>query len=535
MLKKTLLIFLFPLVVVSAQHYSPNASHRDERIANYQQLSSQQLLDTANYYFNKNLFETALVCYNLLINTHTKSSDLEHQKRIVEALHKSAGIHYFMCDYRTAYELYIKALLLCEKIEYKPYETRIYNNIGNIYYRFNKFDIAKYYYTKALSLCQDSTVLLIILNNLGSVELENNEIDSAFHFLNKALRICNQYPDAYSHDILRNIATCYQKRKLYDSAYHYYHLSLEELKRIKIPGKESEAENLSDLGKLFFEINKPDSALHYIGLSNIIAEENNFSRILADNYLTLSKKEETKGNIKKAFEYYKVYANLKNSIFSNDIFGDINQLQRMYEVAKTNQEIEQLVIEKQIKERTIHLHRIIVFVILCILLLVTGGLLYIYFQKRNLNKAYKILVEKNMKIIELQEKESEKNTKSALPDNIQDELLDKILTVMEDTSMICDTEFSLDKMAELIQSNHAYVSQVINTALKKNFRSFLNSYRIQEAQRLLASDVAQKYTIETIALNVGFKSQTAFREAFKEQTGVNPYFYLKSMREKFDT
>jgi AraC-like DNA-binding protein len=42
---------------------------------------------------------------------------------------------------------------------------------------------------------------------------------------------------------------------------------------------------------------------------------------------------------------------------------------------------------------------------------------------------------------------------------------------------------------------------------------------------------ATKFTIESLAFQVGFKSQSAFRDAFKDITGVNPNFYLKSMQE----
>jgi len=111
---------------------------------------------------------------------------------------------------------------------------------------------------------------------------------------------------------------------------------------------------------------------------------------------------------------------------------------------------------------------------------------------------------------------------------MQEELLNRILAIMEDASTICDTEFSLDKLAELVQSNQNYVSQVINIALKKNFRSFLNSYRIKEVQRLFSEPDAAKYTIESLATMAGFKSPSAFRNAFKETTGVSPSFYVKS-------
>jgi len=287
---------------------------------------------------------------------------------------------------------------------------------------------------------------------------------------------------------------------------------------------------------LFFEIQETDSALYYIDLSNAIAEEYGFLRVLIENYLTLSKIEESKKHTESAFKYFKKYANLKDSIFNVKNFGEINDVQHLYEVSKTNRQIEQLTIEQQIKERTIHYQNIIELITFAVLLLVSVILLYVFFQKRELNKAYKALFEKNIEIIELQDNSSERGAekykKSTLTDSMQDELLDRILFLMETSSIICDSKFTVDKLAELMHSNQFYVSQVINSALKKNFRSLLNSYRIREAQRLFSAPDAAKYTIESVSLRVGFKSQSAFRDAFKEITGVNPNFYLKSVQEQ---
>jgi AraC-like DNA-binding protein len=115
---------------------------------------------------------------------------------------------------------------------------------------------------------------------------------------------------------------------------------------------------------------------------------------------------------------------------------------------------------------------------------------------------------------------------------MQQELLNKIYTVMEDVSVVCDPDFSVEKLATLVQSNNTYISQVINTNLKKNFRSFINIYRIREAQRLFSEPDVAKYTIDAVALQVGFKSKSAFYDAFKEITGVSPSFYLKSIQEQ---
>lgn len=519
MLKRTflLLLLLFPVLANS-----------QDIIENFKQLSSQQLFDTANYYYRKSAVDTALLCYSLLINTPVKDADSKQLKRIIEAYNRTGVLYCQMSNYRGAYEFLIKALLLCEKYNIAE-EPKIYTNLGNIYYRFNKYDIAKLYYAKALNLCEDSIGMVVILNNIGSVELENKKIDSAAYFLNEALQISKRYNNAFLDGILGSLASLYQETKHYDSAFYYFHLSLDVAKKNHKIG--NIAEILSYKGKLYFEINKMDSALFYINLSNTIAEENNFLAVLVENHLTLSKMEESQGRMTSAFKQFKKYVNLKDSVFNVGKFSEINQLQRLYEVSKTNQQIEQLAIEQQIKERTIYYQRIIQFITLVVLLLVCIVLLVVFSQKRKLNTAYKVLFEKNLKIIELQENTSEKHIKRTLPDNIQNELLNKIIAFMENTSIICDPKFTVNKLAELVQSNQIYVSQVINTVLKKNFRSLLNSYRIREAQRLLSVQDTAKYTVGSISLQVGFKSQTSFHNAFKEITGVTPNFYLKSLQK----
>ncbi|MCL2246212.1 MAG: helix-turn-helix domain-containing protein [Lentimicrobiaceae bacterium] len=509
----------------------PNTSNNKKAIADFSHLFGQKLLDTANYYFEKRS-DTALICYGIIMKSYTEEDDEEQVKRIVEAYNKAAGIHYYMSDYRTAYEFFIEALFLSEKHNFTDDQSKIYANIGNIYASFKDYDIAKLYYNKALNLCQDSAVMIILLNNLGDAELKSEKMDSAFYYLNQSLKICKRHNNIHSHLVLNTLASYYQKSKCYDSAYYYYQLSLDEIRPLNRAGKE--AEYLSTLSKMFFETKKIDSALHYIRLSNAIAKEGNFLEVMSDNFRTLSKIEELKGDTKSAFEFFKKHAILKDSIFNIEIFGDISQLQRLYEVSKSNQQIEQLIIEKQIKKRTIYLQKIIWLITFTVLILVLNVLVFIILQNKKLMTAYRSLFEKNIEIIELQDQSSEKNDEkyksSTLSDDLQKELLGKILKLMEDTSVICEPDFSLDKLSELVDSNQNYVSQVINTAFKKNFRTFLNRYRIREAQRLYSKLDTSRFTVESVALRVGFRSPSAFRSTFKEVTGVSPGYYLKSVQ-----
>jgi tetratricopeptide (TPR) repeat protein len=222
---------------------------KGEILSNFNKLSSQQCLDTADYYFNNNHFDTALLYYSTLINI-PNDTDVEHQKRVVEAYNKSGNIFLYLGDYRKACSFYIKALLLCEKTNYTSYESKIYNNLGNIYYLFKNLDIAKSYYLKSLRMSRDSVSIGAILNNLGYIEIRNEQYDSAYYYLNESLIICKQHNEEYLNSIWSNMALLFQKTNSYDSAFYYYKLSLSVSQKNNNILKE--AENLSQLAELFF-------------------------------------------------------------------------------------------------------------------------------------------------------------------------------------------------------------------------------------------------------------------------------------------
>ena len=249
-IKSLIIIGLLLSCAILSQKAFSNSSPKDDVFKNFIKLSSRQLLDTANYFFNRNSFDTAIICYRLFINIPEKENDINHQKQLVRVFNRTSILYSRMGDYTTAYELLIKALLICETINYDEMEPKIYNNIGNIYSRFNEYDIAKLYYAKALELSQDSIETISFLNNLGAADLSSDRLDSALLFLDKSLYISKLYDNHVLYSILNNIALIYKSKKEYDSAYHYFHLSLEDAKTKN--DIEKIADYLSDLAKLFF-------------------------------------------------------------------------------------------------------------------------------------------------------------------------------------------------------------------------------------------------------------------------------------------
>ena len=70
--------------------------------------------------------------------------------------------------------------------------------------------------------------------------------------------------------------------------------------------------------------------------------------------------------------------------------------------------------------------------------------------------------------------------------------------------------------------------RLINQGLgHRNFNSFLNHYRIEEAKAALADPEQAAVPVLTIAMDTGFSSLGPFNRAFKAETGQTPSEYRR--------
>jgi YesN/AraC family two-component response regulator len=86
-------------------------------------------------------------------------------------------------------------------------------------------------------------------------------------------------------------------------------------------------------------------------------------------------------------------------------------------------------------------------------------------------------------------------------------LLKQIDNLMNNEKVYLNEKLSLDDLARQLNTNSRYISQVINENFNKNFYSFINNYRIKEAQKLLSDMQQLKYSIYGISRMVGFTSK----------------------------
>lgn len=90
-----------------------------------------------------------------------------------------------------------------------------------------------------------------------------------------------------------------------------------------------------------------------------------------------------------------------------------------------------------------------------------------------------------------------------------------------------NSSFSVMDLANAFKMPTHKCSALVNTYLGKNFRDWINQYRIEYFIQTYPLK-SQKLTVDAIAFESGFSSMTTFYRAFKKETGKMPVNYFSN-------
>ena len=93
------------------------------------------------------------------------------------------------------------------------------------------------------------------------------------------------------------------------------------------------------------------------------------------------------------------------------------------------------------------------------------------------------------------------------------ELFQRMVRYMEEKRPYLDESLNLDDFSRAMYTNKVYVSKNINYYSGKNFRQFINWYRIRYAKELMMQDPHLK--MEEVSTMSGFHSTVSFNMAFR--------------------
>lgn len=473
--------------------------------------------------------------------------------------------HYLFGDYDQALDFYLQALQIQEEMEDMNGMVRTLNNISLIYIELENFDKAMEYSFKCLEIAERSgnkeTVMKILIN-IGANYTSKKDFDRSNEYYRRALEYIkteNIQTTGY-YAILNNIGENYMSLDHPVKALEYFTESIEKIKEIGLEKGIAYALVSISKGEAYIKLKDFEKAQEYLQQGLNLAKEINSKKFVRMACFHLSLMYKEKGDFKMSLEYYRQYSEVKDSILNLETSNKIAELQTRYETEKKEKEIDMLNIEKQLNDTKLNARTnwLIIFISGFVIILIFSIVFYI--QKIIQKRTNKILVQKNLEIVESErrlieskneqqqykdvvpgqetitdqkpkEDKQEKYSESPLDEQQKQRIKRDILQAIEKEKIYLESDMSINKLAQHLNISRTYISQVINEKFSRNFTNFINEYRIREARRLLSDVKSRKYTIESIAQSVGFNSRPSFNNAFKKYTGITPSFYIRSIHD----
>ncbi len=104
----------------------------------------------------------------------------------------------------------------------------------------------------------------------------------------------------------------------------------------------------------------------------------------------------------------------------------------------------------------------------------------------------------------------------------------RLLDAIHKDKLFLNPHLSLLELASYIGTNRTYLSRYINQYKSTPFVTYINNFRLEEAQRLL-SQGDEQLSVADISERCGFSSVSTFRRVFKQRYGYAPSLYSRSL------
>ncbi|EJL74337.1 helix-turn-helix domain-containing protein [Chryseobacterium populi] len=106
-----------------------------------------------------------------------------------------------------------------------------------------------------------------------------------------------------------------------------------------------------------------------------------------------------------------------------------------------------------------------------------------------------------------------------------------LMEIMEKQQLFMEPELSLKEISKIIGFPAGQVSAAINAGFGKNFRTWVNSYRVEEVKKRLDDPRYKHLNLTGIAFDCGFNSEASFYRIFRQYTGYSPKSFMQSIQQ----
>lgn len=551
-----MLFVILMTLAAGAQMAHAAKGGRSDFYQKYMSRPSEELIRIGkDYRLRKNKPDSALLFFTIVAGRYTPNMSAEEKREVVEALNMNYFIYSFTyLNYPKAYENLLRAHTISKELG--ETSAALYFNLGSMYQLVAGQGRQWKLYSKALDCYRKGVRLALAKKDMPTA-------DMAFTNMTTLADVVGEFANTKKEwDLYRKAHT---KR---NTEHYKYNITLYEGTRLKIAGQLQKAAEA--YGRLIdivpdTERNCRRRALAFVGPRRC----NDSCTTSTRDWPSWRRRRNSMSNTRLAtacrasirptpssmrtwgarpttiaamYRYYQINDSLKAYSLPSNVFNmGLNE-----KVIELNQEMDGM------KERQTQ-HRIWLIVAVLTTLFFVIILLVVMRENRELRRRNLALYHRSLEVLKSDEMAgkqrktvsapaveennaataSSKYHHSTLSDADKDRIAQLVQQVMEQTEVIIQPDFTVEKLAQNISTGQKYVSQVINETFECNFNTLLGRYRIREACRRFNDPQRYgSYTIESIARDLGFKSRSNFATTFKKHTGLNPSEYLRLAKEK---
>jgi len=400
-LMKTMLVCLLFTTLLNAQEItnptidslvSVLKKANDTTQANTLNLISRQYIGIGNY-------PKALEYAN---DAEKKAEKVNYTKGIANAYNNIGIIHMNSGDYKSAFDSYLKALKYFEESNDLLGTGNTYGNIGILYMVQNNYEKSLENTLKSLAIKEkigDEKALMIAHNNLGLIYYNKGDYNKALENYFKCVEFLKANQDKNALAVCyNNIGNTYKLQKKYDKALEIQLKGLEISK--EVADSQSIAFSYYNIGSLYTIIGNCSEAEDYLNNALTIDKKIGNKDAVKEEYISLSKLFEKRGAYMQAFEYHKLYSEIKDTLLNEESSRQIAEMNTKYESEKKEKDIQLLTKDKKLQETEIGKQKLIKNLFI-IGLLIAVCIAFIILNRFRVTRKQKIIIEhQNEQIVE---------------------------------------------------------------------------------------------------------------------------------------
>ncbi|WP_299885222.1 helix-turn-helix transcriptional regulator [uncultured Lacinutrix sp.] len=443
------------------------------------------------------------------------------------------GYHYYNEGKdKKAVDEYLKADKYAVKNNNLKQQIQIKQFVGGTKYNFGAYKEALLIFKEQLVFLKNQpeyvnrypSIYLIALDDLSKTFLRGKQPDSALIYIKEGIIKSLKVNDNEMYNrFLSTSGSAYYYKKKYTQALD----SLEKLRpKIKddnnrlamclyYTAKIHQLNNINESVKLF---NQVDSL--YQITNNPFIELRDVYKSLFNYYSTKGIEKEQLNSVKKLI--------VVDSILDLNHHYSENEIIKKYDIPKLKVE------QKKLEQKLVKTKKssFIISIILSLIIIIALLFIYKFYKTQNTykNRYLKIVNETKS----LNKKEGVKiinNENISISKDIVDDVLEK-LEQFEKNKNFLEKGLTLNSISKELNTNSSYLSKIINHYKEQSFSNYLNNLRINYAINELKHNIKfRNYTINAIALEVGFKTAESFSKSFYKEKGIYPSYFIKQLNK----